>query len=783
MIENIDKIIDRSYDVVSNYDIDSLLEKINDLVYIIPIPQKWDMRSFEDWYELDDDEELHWNIPSKEILEFILVDLIVQALYSEDNTEFDKIKIIYNNNDIIIDESWFDNELIELKKFEDEWKYDHDVILPTKSYVGNCTKEFCERIVEKYWEREYERIQYIDFPPTSFIFPTIDKCKNEFKNLCKIEGSPNNKNTSNIVKYFHNSIIFANVNGTLSPYDGWQAIKNDPELFKNFYRNRLRCSDWFKGKDKLKFLLRGVVMENTYGIGLSTSRMFQTVTYFKPKLAKYIIQKYLNEYNTIFDPFSGYSGRMVGALASNKNYIGQDLCDITVKESNDVIEFLKTMTNDTSNTAIVECKDSLKEYGEYECLFTCSPYGKIENWPNIKLTNFSCDKWIDVCLTHYKCNKYVFVTDDKIEKYKKYIKESITNTSHLKTNKEHIVVISKSDLKDIHFDLDADIIKCDWKNEYTQLGENLYNIFNQKMFNQYIDCPVEFENYVNLIYSKFNQEFHIIRNISINKIELKDINNKVLLACSGGLDSIYQIFQLKELGYEPILYHMKNVNSYENMQAYYSLNELVNKLNIDFIVPEIKHMQHSAYKKHWAENPIKNQMIILSMIDYCYQNNINKICVDGSWEFSIDETTAGIDVTDAPENYDELFNSLNKLVKNIKFIKTEHIPKIKKLNYLKDKNLDDYIYSCLGPGKFNEYRHNECEKKYNIKLFKHNCGCSCRKCAHHNLLRYYENHEKFPQEFIDKCWYIMSNNSYASRNMLFGDDISLEQKIKNLYVE
>ena len=98
-------------------------------------------------------------------------------------------------------------------------------------------------------------------------------------------------------------------------------------------------------------------------------------------------------------------------------------------------------------------------------------------------------------------------------------------------------------------------------------------------------------------------------------------------------------------------------------------------------------------------------------------------------------------------------------------------------------NLDDYIYSCLGPGKFNEYRHNECEKKYGIKLFKHNCGHSCRKCAHHNLLRYYENNENFPQEFIDKCWKIMSNNSYASRNMLFGDNIPLEQKIKNLYVE
>ena len=69
-------------------------------------------------------------------------------------------------------------------------------------------------------------------------------------------------------------------------------------------------------------------------------------------------------------------------------------------------------------------------------------------------------------------------------------------------------------------------------------------------------------DYVNLIYDKFEQKRPIVRNIKLTKIKLINNSNDVLLACSCGLDSIYQIFQLRQMGYNPILYHMKNANRY-----------------------------------------------------------------------------------------------------------------------------------------------------------------------------------------------------------------------------
>ena len=795
--ETIDKILCYCEKFSNEYDYTELIEKIDQLKHIIPVPDNYKRHNFENWLEPLEDERIHWVIPNIEQLKWILCLLAEKTLCEQDTIEFYHIVCVLNDDrqSVSIDMSWFDNEIEFTKKLEQLYYKDIKEVLPTKNYVGNCSKEFCEIIVEKFWEREYERIQYIDFPPLEFHVPTYEKCLEEVRKLFDEPGVLSSKGTSNIIKMFHKSIIYANTIKSPSPYDGWKKIQHDKEAFKDFYRNRLRCSDWFKGEGRIIYLLRGVVMENTYGIGLSTSRKYQLVTYFKPRLAKYIVEKYLNEYETIFDPFSGYSGRMLGCVACSKNYIGQDLCSSSVEESNKIIEFLKK--EGFAIHATVSCKNSLKEYCEADCLFTCPPYGNIENWPGVKSENYSSEKWIEICLTHYKCKRYVFVVDDNIhlEKYKKYIQEEIVNTSHLKANKEYIVVINESDLKDIvpiEIDCthDGDSIETEYKGQFTGFGEYIYNVFNQRYFMKNIWAPSGFEEWIHLIYDKFNCERPQIINTTIDKVVLPEQHKKeIVLVCSGGLDSVYQIFQLKQMGYEKIvLYHLKNANFYENGQSYKSLNNLVKKLqneneDIEFVVPVFHQNHNKPFSKYWAENPVKNQMIVLSLIDFCAKRGICNISIDGSWEFPIEKTTCGIDVTDAPENCDLLIESLKKYVKNLNYIRTEHVSKYEKLVFIQQKGLEDYIYSCLGPGKFNQYRHEIAQHKYGISLFKNNCGCSCRKCAHHNLLLYYNHKKDFPKEFIEKCWHTMSENGFPSRKMLFDKNIPLEQRIKNLYFE
>ena len=57
--------------------------------------------------------------------------------------------------------------------------------LPTKSYKGNCTKEYTEKIVNLYIDREFSKIQDIEFPATIENPISEKSCVNEFLSFRK----------------------------------------------------------------------------------------------------------------------------------------------------------------------------------------------------------------------------------------------------------------------------------------------------------------------------------------------------------------------------------------------------------------------------------------------------------------------------------------------------------------------------------------------------------------------------------------------------------------------
>ena len=324
---------------------------------------------------------------------------------------------------------------------------------PNYKYKGNCTKAFADAVVEKHFKEMWAHVKSISLP-SSQEFPFTEKqLANEIKNLVKNDNSW--KTRSALIRKFHRD-TFNNSNrkGSLTPNQFWAKLQNDEALFKKFYHNRLRCSDWFNEKDKTgkykdnrPYLVIGVVPNFILSIGIDTARKAPLVSYFKPALAKYLVKKYLSQFDEVYDPFSGMSGRLLGTIAAGKKYIGRDINDMVISESKKLMMFADPIfkTNNIKSSWNLQYADAMQTIGEYQCVLMCPPYGASEQWNGIK-SDISCDQWLDIITSNIKAKRYVAVVDDTIVRYKSFIKESLENFSHFGTNIEYVVVLDQKDL-------------------------------------------------------------------------------------------------------------------------------------------------------------------------------------------------------------------------------------------------------------------------------------------------------------------------------------------------
>lgn len=245
--------------------------------------------------------------------------------------------------------------------------------------------------------------------------------KKDYESLCKYSSDsykPQARLGDSIVRQFHKSIYDAHVGCNLSLREAWL----DDDTLKKVIKNRL--------------IYRNDVDPTKILRGFNISKICPKVSVFNPVLARYLTKKYLSEFSAVFDPFSGFSGRLLGVASTGKSYIGQDLNESAVRESNEIIEFLGLQ-----NCSVLH-KDIFDSTGEYECLLTCPPYDKKEVY-SVETVFQPCDDWIDECLKRFQCKRYVFVVD-KTERYSDNIAEEIGTTSHFSTVREYVILIDKN---------------------------------------------------------------------------------------------------------------------------------------------------------------------------------------------------------------------------------------------------------------------------------------------------------------------------------------------------
>lgn len=260
-------------------------------------------------------------------------------------------------------------------------------------FINLTYDEYLETLI-----KEYIRIP---FPTPKYHTKDLLSSYNDLYNMnCNDKYhrniSMNSRNGNMLCLTFHNSIWNIKI-GELSPADAWK----DPRILKELIENH--------------YLYHSYLNMNKILLCFDIIEKYIRKQFMSAGQSKMIINRYLSDYNIIFDPFSGYSGRLLGTISLGKQYIGQSNDELLTKESNEMITFLHHYGIEFNVTV-----QTIVTSNDFGCMFT-----EVDN-----------DEMIDCCLKKYNCDIYIYVFSIKnTSRYTAFIIDKIFDAKLIRISK------------------------------------------------------------------------------------------------------------------------------------------------------------------------------------------------------------------------------------------------------------------------------------------------------------------------------------------------------------
>ena len=305
-----------------------------------------------------------------------------------------------------------------------------------------------------------------------FPFPTLNplKLKESWRKLCGLHSSKSKGSTTgtDILRHFHQSIYAYRSGDTPSLLEAWK----DDNILRKIIKNRVLYSGVRIAKGK------AFITPQTVVLGLNQAKVAAKISLFRPALARYLIEKYLNDCDTVIDCCAGFAGRLLGAGSLGKRYRAGDINETTIKEDMAVAkEFnidCKVVLNDAWNESIESKFDDIDfdscgmlactPYGrgkrevEYELsngvkykLFEGTSIGAKESWNDSDSDNMFTYDWVERTLVlNPNVKRFVFVLD-KPGQFEEFVAEEILTDTVFSIVREYVVVIDREKLRDEHF--------------------------------------------------------------------------------------------------------------------------------------------------------------------------------------------------------------------------------------------------------------------------------------------------------------------------------------------
>lgn len=273
-----------------------------------------------------------------------------------------------------------------------------------------------------------ERMKQMRF--NGFPFPEYRdiELQRSYEDLCNFPGkygtlSDYTKNAQVgmwLVHHFHPSIYRSHVVGKPSPYE---AVQDDVQL-----RALVENHTLFRNNNDPNKLLQG----------FDCCEEVPKIHVFSPNHARILIQRYLSEFSTIYDPMCEFSSTLLGAVSLGKRFIGLHYSDVLINESNRLIKWLQSYYPETN--AILQQAIRTQALEEVSCMLTRLPGSQqciFEQSP----MNISPDEFIRQFMKSNPCKRYVFVVPST-EEFCDCVVDTISDR-HDPDWKELVVVIDR----------------------------------------------------------------------------------------------------------------------------------------------------------------------------------------------------------------------------------------------------------------------------------------------------------------------------------------------------
>lgn len=223
-------------------------------------------------------------------------------------------------------------------------------------------------------------------------------------------------------------------------------------------------------------------------------------------------------------------------------------------------------------------------------------------------------------------------------------------------------------------------------------------------------------------------------------------DDPLVLAFSGGKDSIASALKYRDEGRDVVLYHMHGVNSALSDEAEAS-KELARMLDLPIIFDTLRY-----HGKHiWMEHPMKNMLIAIGALNYSIPRNRGYTLGFANYQ---DTYLSAIPFHCCAGDCVDMWSAFEEAV-------SQDLPDFKvhlnlaNLGETMDivcprEELLDASISCLCRHSLREYRHQWVKDKFGVTLPRHRCG-SCAKCTAEYIYRVDHGLTAFSEEYYRYC--------------------------------